>query len=55
MTVYISDFKRSLMDKLSKDFFTEPSQVLLQIAADVTAVLCRSFCCRCDSRALQMV
>ena len=27
ITIYISDFKRSLADKLSKDFFTEPSQV----------------------------
>ena len=27
VTVYISDFKRSLADKLSKNFFSEPSQV----------------------------
>lgn len=27
VTVYISDFKRSLVDKLSKNFFSEPSQV----------------------------
>ena len=27
VTVYISDFKRSLIDKLSKNFFSEPSQV----------------------------
>ncbi|MEW5301394.1 MAG: hypothetical protein WDW38_009609 [Sanguina aurantia] len=26
ITIYISDFKRSLADKLSKDFFSEPSQ-----------------------------
>ena len=25
--LYISDFKRSLTDKLAKDFFSEPSQV----------------------------
>ena len=25
--MYISDFKRSLTDKLSKNFFSEPSQV----------------------------
>lgn len=25
--MYISDFKRSLVDKLSKNFFSEPSQV----------------------------
>ena len=28
VTVYITDFKRSLADKLAKDFFSEPSQVL---------------------------
>lgn len=27
VTLYFSDFKRSLTDKLAKDFFTEPSQV----------------------------
>ena len=27
VTVYFSDFKRSLVDKMTKDFFTEPSQV----------------------------
>ena len=27
VTVYISDFKRSIADKLKKDFFSEPSQV----------------------------
>ena len=27
MTIYFSDFKRSLVDKLQKDFFSEPSQV----------------------------
>ena len=27
VTVYVSDFKRSLTDKLSKNFFSEPSQV----------------------------
>ena len=27
VTVYISDFKRSLTDKLKKNFFSEPSQV----------------------------
>ena len=27
VTVYISDFKRSLPDKLKKNFFSEPSQV----------------------------
>lgn len=27
ITVYITDFKRSLADKLAKDFFSEPSQV----------------------------
>ena len=26
ITVYITDFKRSLADKLAKDFFSEPSQ-----------------------------
>ena len=28
VTIYISDFKRSLTDRLAKDFFDEPSQVL---------------------------
>ena len=27
VTIYISDFKRSLSDKLAKNFFSEPSQV----------------------------
>lgn len=27
VTIYISDFKRSISDKLNKDFFSEPSQV----------------------------
>ncbi|KAJ9521708.1 hypothetical protein QJQ45_015364 [Haematococcus lacustris] len=29
LTIYISDFKRSIVDKLAKDFFTEPSQASL--------------------------
>lgn len=29
MTIYFSDFKRSLVDKLQKDFFAEPSQASL--------------------------
>jgi catabolite regulation protein CreA len=29
VTVYVSDFKRSITDKLSKDFFSEPSQASL--------------------------
>lgn len=29
VTVYFSDFKRSLVDKLAKDFFAEPSQASL--------------------------
>ncbi|CAL8462350.1 g1883 [Coccomyxa elongata] len=33
VTVYISDFKRSLVDKLSKDFFSEPSQASVTCAA----------------------
>ena len=32
VTVYISDFKRSLADKLSKNFFSEPSQVNIRPA-----------------------
>ena len=28
VTIYISDFHRSLSDKLNKDFFSEPSQVV---------------------------
>ena len=31
VTVYISDFKRSLADKLSKNFFSEPSQVIPEL------------------------
>jgi hypothetical protein len=27
VTLFISDFKRSIVDKLAKDFFSEPSQV----------------------------
>lgn len=30
VTIYITDFKRSLADKLGKDFFNEPSQVSKQ-------------------------
>ncbi|CAL5227654.1 g10660 [Coccomyxa viridis] len=33
VTVYISDFKRSLADKLSKNFFSEPSQASVTCAA----------------------
>jgi hypothetical protein len=33
VTLYISDFKRSLVDKLQKDFFAEPSQVRQQLLA----------------------
>jgi catabolite regulation protein CreA len=33
ITIYISDFKRSLADKLAKDFFTEPSQASVTCAA----------------------
>lgn len=33
VTIYISDFKRSLADKLSKDFFNEPSQASVTCAA----------------------
>ncbi|KAK9906671.1 hypothetical protein WJX75_005888 [Coccomyxa subellipsoidea] len=33
VTVYISDFKRSLIDKLSKNFFSEPSQASVTCAA----------------------
>eukprot|EP00879_Flechtneria_rotunda_P003057 GHRR01003277.1.p1 GENE.GHRR01003277.1~~GHRR01003277.1.p1 ORF type:complete len:252 (+),score=33.78 GHRR01003277.1:1011-1766(+) len=29
VTIYFSDFKRSLVDKLAKDFFTDPSQTSL--------------------------
>lgn len=48
VTVYISDFKRSLVDKLSKDFFTEPSQVaalmvLWQLYALASVCLCAGF------------
>eukprot|EP00898_Chlorokybus_atmophyticus_P001259 jgi/Chlat1/2133/Chrsp17S02718 len=32
VTIYLSDFKRNLMDKLSKDFFNEPSQASLSCA-----------------------
>lgn len=37
ITLYISDFKRSLSDRLSKDFFTDPSQT--SITAVVTGPL----------------
>lgn len=33
VTLYVSDFKRSLADKLAKDFFTEPSQASLTCTA----------------------
>lgn len=38
VTIYFSDFKRSLVDKLQKDFFSEPSQASLtcSIAPDAT-------------------
>jgi len=36
-TVYLSDFKRSLSDKLSKDFFNEPSQASLSCALEQRA------------------
>ena len=29
VTIFVSDFQRSLTEKLSKDFFNEPSQVCL--------------------------
>jgi len=32
VTLYISDFKRSIVDKLAKDFFSEPSQASLTCA-----------------------
>mmetsp|Transcript_19358 Transcript_19358/g.57424 ORF Transcript_19358/g.57424 Transcript_19358/m.57424 type:complete len:227 (-) Transcript_19358:571-1251(-) len=32
VTIYLSDFKRSLADKLKKDFFSEPSQASLTCA-----------------------
>eukprot|EP00191_Tetraselmis_sp_GSL018_P000969 CAMPEP_0177610290 /NCGR_PEP_ID=MMETSP0419_2-20121207/19679_1 /TAXON_ID=582737 /ORGANISM="Tetraselmis sp., Strain GSL018" /LENGTH=189 /DNA_ID=CAMNT_0019105543 /DNA_START=171 /DNA_END=741 /DNA_ORIENTATION=- len=38
VTVYISDFRRSLADKLAKDFFSEPSQASIycsQTAPDI--------------------
>lgn len=34
VTVYVSDFKRSLTDKLAKDFFAEPSQASITCALD---------------------
>lgn len=37
VTVYISDFKRSITDKLSKDFFAEPSQASITCALDPAA------------------
>lgn len=33
VTLYISDFKRSLTDKLAKDFFSEPSQASVTCVA----------------------
>ncbi|CAG9460196.1 unnamed protein product [Pedinophyceae sp. YPF-701] len=33
VSIYISDFKRSIADKLAKDFFNEPSQASLTCAA----------------------
>lgn len=33
VTLYISDFKRSIVDKLQKDFFSEPSQASLTCVA----------------------
>ncbi|WIA14579.1 hypothetical protein OEZ85_003095 [Tetradesmus obliquus] len=38
VTIYFSDFKRSLVDKLQKDFFAEPSQASLtcSISPDAT-------------------
>ena len=35
VTIYISDFKRSISDKLNKDFFSEPSQVNRTVIADI--------------------
>lgn len=33
VTIYISDFKRSIADKLAKDFFSEPSQASVTCVA----------------------
>eukprot|EP00775_Hariotina_reticulata_P010160 gene10160-10319_t len=40
VTIYFSDFKRSLVDKLQKDFFAEPSQASLtcSVSADATVL-----------------
>lgn len=35
VTIYISDFKRSISDKLNKDFFSEPSQVYHELNSDI--------------------
>lgn len=37
VTIYLSDFKRSLVDKLQKDFFAEPSQASLTCSISPTA------------------
>lgn len=34
VTIYISDFKRSLTDKLARDFFSEPSQASVTCVAN---------------------
>jgi catabolite regulation protein CreA len=37
VVLYIADFKRSITDKLSKDFFSEPSQASITCALDAAA------------------
>ena len=39
VTVYITDFKRSLADKLSRNFFSEPSQASVTCAATGPVVI----------------
>lgn len=38
VTLYISDFKRSIADKLAKDFFSEPSQVRCRASSRIGAL-----------------
>lgn len=60
VTLYISDFHRSLPDKLNKDFFNEPSQVCMVMeqlemtnrAVDCLTLWHAGFCYLCLDRPL---
>ena len=39
VTIYISDFQRNIVDKLKKDFFSDPSQASLTCAVTGPVVI----------------